>query len=66
MELLAEPCAINSFDIDRENPSVSENCINMGWTLWKGKQVRLFYLFPQPSHLKFCDGSMFGYTGHDM
>lgn len=23
VELLAEPCAINSFDIDRQNPSVS-------------------------------------------
>lgn len=35
--------------------------------MWKGKQVWLFYLFPQPSsHLKFRDGSMFGYTGHDM
>ncbi|KAH7546127.1 hypothetical protein FEM48_Zijuj01G0167600 [Ziziphus jujuba var. spinosa] len=26
IELLAEPCAINSFDIDRQNPSVSRNC----------------------------------------
>lgn len=36
MELLAEPCAINSFDIDRENPSVSENCINMGLNYVEG------------------------------
>jgi len=36
MELLAETCAINSFDIDRENPSVSENCINMGLNFVEG------------------------------
>ena len=36
MELLTEPCAINSFDIDRENPAVSEYCIDMGLNFVEG------------------------------
>jgi len=28
-ELLAEPCAINSFDIDRQNPSVCRTCVSV-------------------------------------
>lgn len=51
IELLAEPCAINSFDIDRENPSVSKNCINMGLKFELCGRVNkygYFIYFPNP------------------